>query len=69
MVLCFVIILQKTSAREVQHGEKDLRCQQEEFLLQGEFQMQEGQTDSAVGIPLGAPRHPWLRLYTVKIPM
>lgn len=37
--------------REVQCGEKDLRCQQEEFLLQGESQTQEGQTDSAAGIP------------------
>ena len=55
--------------REVQHGEKDLRCQQDEFLLQGEFQTQEGQTDNAAGIPLGVLYHPQLRPYTAKIPM
>jgi len=34
--------------REVQHGEKDLGCHREQFLLQ----VREGQTDNTAGIPL-----------------
>lgn len=34
------------------NGQKDLQCHQE-FLLQADYQTQEGQTDNSAGIPMG----------------